>query len=372
MPNVADYGAVLASMSGWWVPGGVLVLLVAVVIGFRRRRQTTLAGLVRGIAIPIALLYEAQGLYGLTTALGASGPFAYVLSGLTSALLITFALYADRHYERTTIRDDEDRIITPGNLGHNGRMMWYVGGGVGLAVACHATSISGFLMRLMVSFLAVLVYRARYVPDEPTGHNRHRQGSWIWTPRRIGVALGLLSPTDQDLVQVHTERRTRQLVAHRLAADTTTGWRSQRHHKHLTKLAQLATEPMLAEVQQRVHRARNIYHLTDTTPATESEATEATQAARPTPIRLVPNVAHRRRTTTRTAIGRTTAGELRARLPDTAARALAQEVASELAIQGVPVSNRTLAAGIRNRGFQISKARVAEILATLPTDALAS
>jgi hypothetical protein len=167
---------------------------------------------------------------------------AFVLAGVTAAVILTFAAYAHEHHKRT------------GNLGPAGRMMWYVAVPMGLIVAASSSSLAAVGLRIALPLLSVAAFRVAYLPDEPDGR-ASRQGSWRLTPRRIGVTLGLLDPADTDLITVHAERRVRQLTAH--AAGYHRGAKVLRrwHGWRFGRLTLLADDAMIAEAARRVRRA---------------------------------------------------------------------------------------------------------------------
>lgn len=252
--------------------GTVLVVLVLAAVWRTYKRASLAAGL-RRLAIPLVLLWEAQGLYGVALRVGAAPELAYVLAGVTCAVILTFAAYAHEHYKKHE------------TLGPCGRMMWYVAIPMGLIVAANATSLAGIGLRVVLPLLSVMAFRAPYLPDEPVGQAA-RQGSWRLTPRRLGVSLGLLDPSAADLTTVHAERRIRQLTLH--AAGYHRGARVLRswHGWRLERLALTATDDMLDQARQRVQRVHSAITATDPEKAA-SDRTSGTADAAPGTVRTV-------------------------------------------------------------------------------------
>ncbi|HVB45597.1 MAG TPA: hypothetical protein VNF47_23220 [Streptosporangiaceae bacterium] len=224
-----------------------VLALVTAFLAWHRVRKTSLARLLRSVSIPLVLIWEAQGLYGVALRVGAARDLAWVLAGVTSALILTFAAFADEHYRKH------------GSLGPNGRLMWYVAVPMGLVVALNASSPAGVALRLILPVLSVLAYTAAYLPDEPGGRRsgRDRSGSWRWTPRRIAVAAGLIDPTDADLLTVHAERRVRQLTRHANGVHRGTRLFRRWHGWRLDRLMLLATDAMVTEAGRRVNRVHH-------------------------------------------------------------------------------------------------------------------
>jgi hypothetical protein len=222
----------------------------------RQHRRGSWARVLRAVAIPLVLLWESQGLFLLAMKVHAPRDMAYVLAGVTSAVVLTFAAYADEHFKRH------------GNLGPAGRWMWYVAAPMGLVVAANSRTLAEAGLRIVLPLLSVAAFAAAYVPDEPEGR-KHAQGSWRLTPRRAAVALGLIDPADTDLISVHAERRIRQLTAH--ASGYHRGARALRwwHGWRFERLTLMADDAMVAEAARRVKRVHTGLAATAPEPAPE-------------------------------------------------------------------------------------------------------
>lgn len=242
-----------AGIFGPWT-GGLLVGLVVLLVLMRARKRHGLFLVGRAITMPLVLAWEAQGLHELARATGLDGPAAWAVALLTSAILATLAAGADEHHKRH------------GNLGWPGRLVWIVAVPMGLIVALTSATPAVFALRIVLPLLVALLWWVKYAPvvnTEPASAAASRAGAWRWTPRRIGVALGLLDPTDADLSQVHAERQIRRLTttAHKLHHGTRL-LRGRRAAK-LRRLGLVATPAMVAEVQRRVSLVHEIERLTD-------------------------------------------------------------------------------------------------------------
>ncbi|MEU7822921.1 hypothetical protein [Catellatospora sp. NPDC049133] len=252
--------AMLAPIITQWTPVliGAVVLALLPMVWRRLRDSERAAKFGRAVVTPLVLAWEAQGLHELAMATGVKGPVAWVFAGLTSGLLLTLAAFADLHHGKHD------------NLGWPGRLVWGVAGAMGLAVAFTADNAAEAVARLILPILALIVWWIPYAPaivkdkdsDDPAAPKR-KAGSWRWTPRRIGVALGALDPTDADLIDVHAERQVRRLTtaSHKLHH----GWKLLRpiRASKLRRLGLLATEEMVDEVARRVALVHEIEQRTD-------------------------------------------------------------------------------------------------------------
>lgn len=240
-------------LSGWLIPIGAALAGVAVLVVLLRNRAHGFHVVGRTITIPMVLIWEAHGMYKLAVATGLTGIAAGVVAGMMAGILATLASQADLHHRQH------------GTLGWPGRLVWIVAAPMGLVVALSASTPSEVALRLALPLLAALLWWVRYAPVIHPGESRRRQGAWRWTPRRIGVALGLLDPTDADLTTVHAERQIRRLTstAHRLHHGTRL-LRGLRAAK-LRRLGLDATPEMVAEVHRRVALVHEIERLTDPT-----------------------------------------------------------------------------------------------------------
>lgn len=222
--------------------GALLLLLLA---GAWTARRRSIARVLRAIALPGVLAWEAQGLYRLgLDRIHAPVTMALVLAGITSITLLTFAAFADEHHRKHQ------------NLGPSGRRMWWVAAPMGVIVALNSASPAEALLRIILPLLSVLIWRAAYLPDEPGGA-RARAGQSRLAPRRIAAAIGLIDPSDDDLSAIARERLTRRLVTHALGTESGSRWRRDLHRRRFARAVRIADDAMLAEVAARVRRVHD-------------------------------------------------------------------------------------------------------------------
>ena len=238
---------------GLIVPAGIVLTITFAVLLVRQVRRHSLARVGRAVALPLVLAWEAQGLHQVAIAAHTSGATAWVFACVTSVVLITLAAMADDHHKRY------------GNLGWPGRLVWVVAAPMGLVVSFTARSTAEVGLRLILPLLAALVWWTKFAPpilDDADQPIRRRSGSWRWTPRRIGVRLGLLEAAARDLEHFDHEHRVRQLtsVAHKFhhGSRALRGRRAAR----LRRLGLLADDHMILEVQRRVARVHEIERAT--------------------------------------------------------------------------------------------------------------
>ncbi|MEU3455554.1 hypothetical protein ABZ671_18430 [Micromonospora sp. NPDC006766] len=263
-------------VTAWIVPAGAILAVALIGLLWWQVRHRSLASVGRAITTPLVLAWEAQGLHHLAEKTGVKGVAAWVLALVTSAVLVTLAAYADDHHKKH------------GNLGWPGRLVWIVAVPMGLVVALTAMSAAEFALRIILPLLVALVWWVPYAPAiirrvTADGTQALRTGALRISPRRIGVWLGLIDPTDADLSVVHEERQIRRLTtaAHKLHH----GWRLWRPMRaaRLRRLALVATPEMVDEVARRVRLVHEIERLTSPVKAAAPEGTDAAAGARAEP-----------------------------------------------------------------------------------------
>ncbi len=308
---VIDFDAVMAWWAAYWptlrLPAAIVLAGVLLILLWRKARHSRLSMVVGNIAAPLVLVWEAQGVFELARLMKVPTPMALVLSGVGAAVLITVAARAHEHWKRY------------GNLGPNGRLLWRIAVPMGVVVALSASSLAEAAARIALPVLAATVVMSRYLPDEPEGQPRQQQrGTWRWTPRRVGVALGLLDPTDADLSQVHAERQIRRLTetAHKLHHGTGKGLLHRMRAARLRRLGLLATPEMVAEVQRRISLVHEIQAATAPTTAVPAVVTTDPDVTTPLAPELTPDTPPG----DDSPAGRTTSTAASSRRQDTAAR----------------------------------------------------
>lgn len=101
--------------------------------------------------------------------------------------------------------------------------------------------------------------------------------SWKWTPRRVGLALGLLIPGAQDATTIDRERVTRRLTRLRFLMRWGVPWAGMlaRRRVRAARLALIADDALLADVDRRLARAAAVMSEVPEPVPTDTEAPPA-------------------------------------------------------------------------------------------------
>lgn len=156
--------------------------------------------------------------------------------------------------------------------------VWAAAVASGLIAASAGNSLTEVLLRLIAPPVAAGIVWMELTADQAVDRPR-QQTSWIWTPRRIGIHLGLIRPGAEDLVQVDRDRRIDAITvtAHRLHHGSKRLARMRR--ARLRRLALQADDAMVAEAQRRVARVHRIERLTAPDAAPVDQVDDRTRAA---------------------------------------------------------------------------------------------
>ncbi|MFC3504784.1 helix-turn-helix domain-containing protein [Micromonospora krabiensis] len=221
---------------------GGLVVAVLLLLALIARNQRGRSAALTFAASVIALGFSAEGMWEVATG-------ALHLDTWQAALLFAFAeilmlFEADRARQKIAEKRDPRRHI---------RAVWVIALVAGLAAASHADNLSGQVIRLFMPLAVAWQWSSRIKDDLP--EVARQESSWIWTPRRVGVELGLLKPgAADDLSDVFSRRAVDRMV--RLARLIDSG--SERlvavREGKLRRLAEGATAQMLDEVRERHQR----------------------------------------------------------------------------------------------------------------------
>jgi hypothetical protein len=230
------------------VPVGAVIAAFVLVLLWRAARRHEADKLAVGVAVLLASAFSAEGMYQVATQ-RLHLPW-WLSSGLfvvAEAAMLASAVRAHRLFEATKT------ATRPGTLGPHGRFVWVIAACAGVVVSLNAHSPSEYVLRLAMPLLVAGLWWMGYRTDQ----TRERAADAItlrWTPRRLGALLGIIEPGDRDLATVHAEHRIRQLTTHAHALHH--GSRPLRgyHAARLRRLALLADDAMVAEVQRRVSR----------------------------------------------------------------------------------------------------------------------
>ena len=189
-----------------------IVLTVTLLVAHRRGHTNQWVARVASVAV---LALSAEGMWVVARerlhlpVVLAAGVFF-----VAEALMVSAALQARRHYERTTERDEDGRLIRPGHPGPHGRAVWVIAAVAGGIVALNSKSAVEAPLRLALPLAAAYMWQLALTADGTA----RPAGSWRWTPRRLLVRLGAIDPTEQDLTTADRERRTTTMTVGRAAS----------------------------------------------------------------------------------------------------------------------------------------------------------
>ncbi|MEQ7127421.1 hypothetical protein ABN034_23125 [Actinopolymorpha sp. B11F2] len=235
-----------------------IFLIVTLVAAHRRGHTNQWVARVASVAV---LALSAEGMWVVARErLGLPVVLAAAVFFVAEALMVSAALQARRHYERTTERGTDGRLIRPGHPGPHGRAVWVIAAVAGGIVALNSKSAVEVPLRLALPLAAAYMWQLALTADGTT----RPAGAWRWTPRRLLVRLGAIDPTEQDLTTADRERRTATMTvaARRIHSGA---WPAGWHLIRLQRLAANADPAMVAEVARRVRQAHRIRELTDPT-----------------------------------------------------------------------------------------------------------
>ncbi|WP_112678830.1 hypothetical protein [Micromonospora saelicesensis] len=203
------------------------------------------------LAVVLATAFAAEGMWEVARGpLKLSVPMAIGLFGMFEVVMVAQGLLAKHKLAQTP----------PGNPRRHMNFVWAVAAGSGVVASSASSSVPEFLLRLFAPAVGAGIWWMGITADKPA--SAVQPTSWIWTPRRIGIHLGLIKPGAQDLEKVDRDRRIDAITvtAHRLhhGSDRLKSWRKSK----LRRLALEADDAMVAEAQRRVARVNRIEKLT--------------------------------------------------------------------------------------------------------------
>lgn len=227
------------------IAGGAVVGLLLLLARAARHQRGRSAALTFAASV-IALGFSAEGMWEVATG-------ALHLAKWQAVLLFTFAeilmlFEADRARQKIAGKRDPRRHI---------RAVWVIALVAGLAAASHADNLSGQVIRLFMPLAVAWQWSSRIRDDLP--EVARQESSWIWTPRRVGVELGLLKPgAADDLSEVFRRRNVDRMVRLARLIETGSERMTARREAALRRLAEGATAQMLAEVRERHQRGATV------------------------------------------------------------------------------------------------------------------
>jgi hypothetical protein len=227
------------------IAGGALVGLLLMLARVSRGQRARSAALMFA-ASAIALGFSAEGMWEVATGALHLAKWQAVLLFAFAEILMLFE--ADQARRKIGEQRDPSRHL---------RAVWVIAFIAGLAAASHADNLSGEVVRFFMPLAVAWQWSSRIKDDLP--EVARQESSWIWTPRRIGVELGLLKPgTADDLSEVFRRRNVARMVRLARLIDTGSGRLSARREGQLRRLAEGATAQMLDEVRERHQRGATV------------------------------------------------------------------------------------------------------------------
>ncbi|MFG1776589.1 hypothetical protein ACGFIG_09190 [Micromonospora sp. NPDC049048] len=215
---------------------------------FRTGQAHTRVG---SLAVVLATAFAAEGMWEVARGpLGLSPLMALGLFGMFEVVMVAQGLLAKHKLAQNP----------PGDVRRHMNFVWAVAAGSGIVASSASGSLPEFLLRLFAPAVGAGIWWMGITADKPAG--AVQPTSWIWTPRRIGIRLGLVKPGQQDLVKVDRDQRIDAITvtAHRLHHGSKR--LSALRKAKLRRLALQADDAMVAEAQRRVARVNRIEKLT--------------------------------------------------------------------------------------------------------------
>lgn len=229
---------------------GVVVVLAALAWLTRRLartvRQTRPDRWIDGLATVIGLGWSSQGMWETATRrYGVVPLLAAVLFFVFESMMVAQMLRAYRY------RDDRPR------RGRYVRAVWVIAALMGCIVAL-AEGWAQAPLRLAIPLLVAYTWWLGLTSDDdPT---EKLASSWRWTPRRIGLELGLLDEGAQDARAINRGRLTRRIRSLTFADR----WGSPvvgtftRRRERLARMLLIADDAIIADVENALARAARI------------------------------------------------------------------------------------------------------------------
>jgi hypothetical protein len=248
------------------IPLALVALLVLRVRAMGRpdRRVTALATVV-------GLGWSAQGMWD-------SAVHTYdVVPALAAVLFFMFEAFMVGNMLRAArYRTDRPRRARPV------RFVWSLAVIMGVVVAL-AEGIEQAPLRLAVPLLVAWNWHLDLVADDDPAE--HVATSWRWTPRRLGLALGLLEPGARDAVTIDRDRLTARLTALRFRQRYGAPWFGELvvRPRRIARLGLIADDEIVAESDARLARAARLFAAPEQ-PAPKSHPTMPDQPAPPVTV----------------------------------------------------------------------------------------
>jgi hypothetical protein len=269
----------------WLLAVPVALLALVVWRTVRAARADRPDALVTLVATVIGLAWSAQGMWDTAVHhYGVEPLLASVLFLLFESFMVGNMLRAVRY------RDDRVRRTRPV------RFVWLTAVVMGIVVSL-AEGIGQAPLRIAVPLLVAGNWWIELVADDDPADRLAT--SWRWTPRRLGLALGLLEPGARDATTIDRDRLTAKLTALRFRQEYGWSWLSEvtGRPRRIARLALLADDAIVAESSARLARAGRLLGTAEPAPADpppppqpapESHPLPPEQPAEPIIIKPVP------------------------------------------------------------------------------------
>lgn len=244
------------------VPIALLVLAVIARHSERPDRRVTL------IATVIGLAWSAQGMWDSAVHTYEVAPtLAAVLFFLFESFMVGSMLRAERF--RTDLKR-RPRFV---------HAVWGTAVLMGTIVAL-AEGITQAPLRFSVPVLVAYNWWLDLTADDDP--DKKLATSWKWTPRRIGLAAGLLEPGERDAVTIDRDRLTTRITNLSFALRWGWSWPNtlMRRRVRLARLQLVADDAIVAETHARIAQAERVMEPT-TAPSPETHPTMPEQPVEP-------------------------------------------------------------------------------------------
>ncbi|MEU1761651.1 hypothetical protein [Micromonospora sp. NPDC005652] len=318
-------------------------------------------------AVLVAVALSAEGMWEVTTEKMKLGyGMALLVFGFVELAMLRAARRA---------RAKVDNGKRPGVYGV---LVWLIAIAAGVAAASAASSPAEFLIRLLAPSLVAGQWFADLIDElrEKDGVE-HQASAWIWTPRRIGIQLGLIQPgTGDDLNEVLRQRNIERMVrtARRLLAAKPA--RARRLAAKLQRLGEAMDEASMTAVVERYQRGervqevlfgRRLVAVPDSLSAVPDKGADSGQDK----LSGSTDSDADKRPDNRPDSGQDNADSSRGQRPDSLSSQvnkgadnllpLAREIVLDLSGQGLVVNRSALGSQLRTRGVRVGGDKLADL-----------
>lgn len=242
--NLMTVVAFVRNISPAMVALGVLAvaLMIVVALVLRKAGRRDASSIVTGLATILGLAWSAQGMWDTAVNhYGMDQPVAWVLFVVFEAMLTARMLKAGKY--RTDLRRRTKHV----------RAVWLIAVIMATVVAL-GEGWQQALARLAIPLLVAYGwYTDLTADDDPSAK---LETSWRLTPRRIGLALGLLEPGQSDAVTIDRDRLRTRMTRLAFRIHYAPDWLNDtlRRPTRLARLKTLADDADLNDVRARLAR----------------------------------------------------------------------------------------------------------------------